>query len=324
MGLLAEMERHQRYFEFNIFSSAEAIVAFGLDNLVRLGAKYIWIGVESSSTKGNYEKNKGIDPKELVRELRKRGILVLASGILCMEHHTQENIQKDIDFMVDLESDFVQFMLFTPLPVTALYRDHQKRGLLRKDVPFEEWHGQKMLSYKHPHFPGDSAEKWIKAAFRQDYQVNGSSMFRVVDTSFHGYSWLAGMDARDDILEHRMQLLEEQTRSFSSMLPAIARHAVNSKERDHALALEREIRTVLPPTAIEKIKRVAVKVLVARWKLRVQLMGDRIQPKTIVTKYQAVRKNADGTPVIASIKKAQTKLQHNVAAAAAMTGISGS
>jgi hypothetical protein len=322
MELLAEMERRQRYFEFNIFSSAEAIEAFGLDNLVRLGVKYLWIGVESSSTQGNYEKNKGIDPGELIRELRKRGILVLASGILCMEHHTQENIQQNIDFMVALEADFVQFMLFTPLPVTALYQDHRERGLLRKDLPFEEWHGQKMLAYKHPHFPGDTAAKWIKTAFRQDYQVNGSSMLRIVETSFRGYSWLARMDVRDKLLEHRMQIMEEQTRSFSSMLPTIAKHAVNRKERDRALALDREIKTVLPPTALEKIKRVAAKALVARWKLRVQLMGDTIQPKTIVTRYRTDRKKTLGIMAIGSIKKADSRLPRKVAAAAAMTGYS--
>ncbi len=321
MALLAEMERHQRYFEFNIFSSAEAIVAFGLDNLVRLGVKYLWIGVESSSTQGNYEKNKGINPGELVRELRKRGVLVLASGILCMEHHTQENIQQDIDFMVDLEADFVQFMLFTPLPVTALYKDHQERGLLRKDLPFEDWHGQKELAYKHPHFPGDAAEKWIAKAFRQDYQVNGSSMLRIIETSFRGYSWLAGIVARDQLLEHRMQVMEEQTRSFSSMLPIIAKHAVNRNERDRALTLDREINSVLPTTALDKVKRVAAKALVARWKLRMQLMGDAIQPKTIVTRYLADRKNAAGVPVIGAIKKAANNPPRKVAAAAAISTI---
>ncbi|MDY0003795.1 MAG: cobalamin-dependent protein, partial [Polyangia bacterium] len=147
MDLVAEMERHERFFTFHLFSSAETILRFGLDNLERLGVTFLWIGVESSTRQGNYEKNEGVDARRLVADLRSRGIIVLASGILCSEHHTGANIQREIDFMVGLEADFVQFMLLTPLPVTTLYREHEAKGTLRTDLPLEEWHGQKHLSY---------------------------------------------------------------------------------------------------------------------------------------------------------------------------------
>ena len=152
--LLAEMERHRRFFRFQVFSSAEAITAFGLDELVRLGVNFVWMGVECKSRQANFAKNSGVDPQRLVRALRDRGINVLASGILCMEHHTPENIQEDIDHLTDLEADFVQFMLLTPLPTTELYREKQAGGLLREELPYEEWHGQKLLNWRHPHFPG--------------------------------------------------------------------------------------------------------------------------------------------------------------------------
>ncbi len=98
LELLAEMERHQRFFRFHIFSSAEAITAFGIDNLVRLGVDLLWIGFESRSRQSLFAKNHGIDARALVQDLRDRGIAVLASGILCMEHHTPDNIQQDIDY----------------------------------------------------------------------------------------------------------------------------------------------------------------------------------------------------------------------------------
>ena len=150
--LLELMDRHQRYFNFEVFSSAETVAEFGIENLVRLGVTFIWIGVESSNEQGNYAKNRGIDPKAMIRELRDHGISVLASGILCQEHHTPDNIQVDIDFMVGLESDFVQFMLLTALPVTGLYEKFAARDMLRSELPWEEWHGQKYLAYRHPHF----------------------------------------------------------------------------------------------------------------------------------------------------------------------------
>ena len=107
LELLSEMERHQRFFRFHIFSSAEAITAFGIDNLVRLGVDLMWIGFESRSRQSLFVKNQGIDARALVQDLRNRGIAVLASGILCMEHHTPDNMQEDIDFLVGLEADFV-------------------------------------------------------------------------------------------------------------------------------------------------------------------------------------------------------------------------
>jgi len=285
MELLEEMERHGRYFTFQIFSSAEAIRAFGVDNMVRLGAMFVWIGVESCSTRGNFEKNRGIDAHELVRELRERGIVVLASGILCQEHHTQANIQEDIDFMVSLEADFVQFMLLTPEPVTALYLSHKKRGILREDLPYEEWHGQKYLSFNHPEFPGDSAERWIKAAFLKDYVVNSSSMYRVVETSYMGYRWLSGIE-RDACLDARLDHIEKRLRLWACMLPALAQHAVNPTEEWRAKRLDRKVRTELPPTAVEKLKRRLIPLAASAWKLRTSLLGDTIQPSTILTRYE--------------------------------------
>ncbi len=214
------MERNRRYFGFQVFSSAEAIRAFGLDNLVRLGVSFVWIGVESADPAGNYAKNEGVDARLLTRELRDRGITVLASGILCAEHHTPENIQADVDFMVGLEADMVQFMLLTPLPVTALYRDLEQRGLLREELPWEEWHGQKELSWRHPAFPGDApASAGSSSAFRADHEANSSStMYRVVETAFRGWRRLAALPRRDACLEHRMARLARRTLDWMPLL----------------------------------------------------------------------------------------------------------
>jgi hypothetical protein len=309
------MERHGRYFSFQIFSSAEAIRAFGVDNMLRLGVTFVWVGVESCSTRGNFEKNRGIDAHELVNELRDKGIIVLASGILCQEHHTQDNIQEDIDFMVGLEADFVQFMLLTPEPVTALYRSHKRRGTLREDLPFEEWHGQKHLSFVHPHFPGDSAERWIESAFRKDFVVNSSSMYRVVETSYRGYRWLAEMD-RDACMDARKAQIEKRLRLWSSILPALIRHSVNAKEERRARNLDTKVTSELPPTAAQRIYRALTPAATSAWKLRTKLMGDTIQPDTILTRYRGSRAGLR-RPYARTVSKPE-RPQHPPAAAAAM------
>jgi len=290
--LLAEMEKHRRWFNFYISSSAEAIMAFGIDNMVRLGVCFAWIGFEARNTAKLFAKNSGIDAARLVRDLRDRGISVLGSTILCMEHHTPENIAADIEFAVGLNTDFVQFMLYSGMPVTGLYKDLKKRGLLSEDLPFEEWHGQNLLNWQHPAFPNGTAKQWLDHAFRRDFEVNSSSIYRMTETAFRGYRRLAAMPSRDACREARCLQLRERARTYSQLLPVVARHAVNDVERQRALELDAERRRVLGPAgAGERFLRLCAKLLAARWDMRVRFFGDNLQPATIVTRTRNNRRN---------------------------------
>jgi hypothetical protein len=205
-----------------------------------------------------------------------------------MEHHTAENIQEDIDHLTDLEADFVQFMLLTPLPVTELYREKQAGGLLRQELPYEEWHGQKLLNWRHPHFPADEAERWLRRAFRQEYEENSSSMLRVADTALRGYEALAAVEERDACLEARLAQMRERARQYALILPVIARTAVNALERERVAALELRVRAAFgPPGLGAQALRLAARAAAARWRWRVRHFGDGIQPRTIVTRYAA-------------------------------------
>ncbi len=291
--LLAEMERRQRWFNFYISSSAEAIMAFGIDNMVRLGVCFVWIGFESQNTESLFAKNSGINAVQLVRDLRDRGISVLGSTILCMEHHTPANIAADIDFAVGLQTDFVQFMLYTGMPVTQLYKDHKARGLLDANVPFEEWHGQNRLNWHHPAFPGDQAKQWLDHAFRRDFEANSSSIYRMIETAFRGYQRLAAIQARDACLEARCRQLRKRAQMYSLLLPVIARHAVNAAERQRALALYGKCRRIFGSAgARERLIRMGANLLSARWDLHVRLFGDLIQPATIVTRHRNIDMSA--------------------------------
>jgi len=291
--LLAEMEKRQCWFNFYISSSAEAIMAFGIDNMVRLGVCFAWIGFEAQNTETLFAKNSGIDAAQLVHDLRDRGISVLGSTILCMEHHTPDNITSDIEFAVGLQADFVQFMLYTGMPVTQLYKDHKKRGLLNDEVPFEEWHGQNLLNWHHPAFPNGDAKRWLDHAFRRDFEVNSSSIYRMIETAFRGCRWLEAMTSRDACLEARYQQLQERARTYSQILPVIARHAVNDTERQRALTLDAERRRIFGPiNAKERFLRLCAKLFATRWDMRVRFFGDSIQPSTIIAR----NRNSKGRP----------------------------
>ena len=286
LDLIDEMERHERFFNFYLFSSAETIVDFGVDNLVRLGVTYVWVGFESKTHQDEFAKNVGIDAKALVRTLRDHGISVLASGILCMEHHTPDNMQEDVDYLVGLESDLVQFMLLMPLPTTGTYKRFKRRGMLRMEMPYEEWHGQTDLPWIHPAFEEGEPTRWLAAAFEQDYHQNSSSFYRLCETALRGYETLAAMENKDANLKARTGQLARRAREYGLALAALGDAPVNDLERDRIRELEGRLRAAFGPLgALDRTKMLAARVLAAAWRARIRLLGDRIQPKTIVTRY---------------------------------------
>lgn len=127
--LLALMEEHRTPFVFEIFSSAETINEVGIEFLVRLGVKMVWVGVESR--RWAHQKTAGLDLKEMVRELQSKGISVNTSAILFLDHHTPEEMEEDVKWVLDMGADLTQFMNYTPLPGTALTKRLQRSGQYR-------------------------------------------------------------------------------------------------------------------------------------------------------------------------------------------------
>ncbi len=286
-GLLAEMKKSGRWFKFHVFASADAVSEFGVENLARLGVHMLWIGIESK-TGAIFPKNQGIDHAALISDLRHHGISVLASSILCMEHHDTKNMREDIDYMISLKADMFQFMLLTGLPTTQVYHDHKEKKLLKTDLPFEEWHGQKELNYKHPAFPGDAPEKWINTAFQEEYERNSSSIFRMTETSLMGYRTFLSKSDSDPIFKVRASHMRERVQEYRQLLPTIRQYAVNALERSRAENLENEITELFGPMNLkQKINSRIAQVIASYWVLRIKIFSDRVQPRTRVTYYKA-------------------------------------
>ncbi len=245
MELLDLMIRNNRTFNFSIFSSAEAITAFGVDNMLRLGINYVWIGVESK--KNLFEKTKGIDVRALIEKLRSNGIFVLGSYILFLEHHDKETINEDIDFAISMNADFSQFMELGPLPQTALYLDYKEKGLLREDLPYEEWHGQGKLWFRHPHFTPEEGEKALRDAFIREYRELGPSVLRVGETMIRG---LASPYYKDGsaIMRKRYATAVKRCKAYRFALTAIKWLAPDKSMKEKAERIEKMFEAQLGTT----------------------------------------------------------------------------
>ncbi|MFN8657383.1 MAG: cobalamin-dependent protein [Candidatus Obscuribacterales bacterium] len=283
--LLSEMEKHNKYFYLGVFSSAETINAVGVEFMAKLGIDFVWIGVESKEHV--FQKTKDVDLKKMIASLRSFGIQVLGSGILFFDHHSQETIQEDIDFIIDLQTDFVQFMELGPLPGTALFEELELQGRILSDVPYREWHGQDKIWFKHPHFTREQTSIYLKAAFQQDYTRQGPSLLRLSDTCLRGYR--TALHHNDQRIRGLIPRLRERCLGIRPVLQVAFKMAENAKTADLASYLLQEYKKEFgEPALAAKLSSFAMSIFAHVERARLA-SGHMHQPPTRYTRYRLSR-----------------------------------
>jgi radical SAM superfamily enzyme YgiQ (UPF0313 family) len=182
--LLQRMKQHGKSWALYVFSSANAIRKYAMEELVELGISWIWMGLESPNS--NYTKLEGTDTHKLTRQLRLNGIKVLGSTIVGLEHHTPRNIHEEIEYAVAHDTDFHQFMLYTPVPGTPLHQEMAAQGKLL-DVDLADIHGQHKFNFRHGAISADESHEFLDQAFIRDFDRNGPSLYRICRTTFEGW-----------------------------------------------------------------------------------------------------------------------------------------
>jgi hypothetical protein len=185
MELLDCMKKANKSWAFYVFSSANAIRRYSMEELVELGISWLWMGLESP--KSSYSKLSGTDTVALTRELRAHGIKLLGSTIVGLEHHTPENIEAEIEHAVSHNTDFHQFMLYTPVPGTPLYAEISEQGRILPDVDLADIHGQYKFNFEHAAISRDDSQRFLDWAFRLDFEKNGPSLYRIWRTTLEGW-----------------------------------------------------------------------------------------------------------------------------------------
>ena len=187
LQLLELMQQHNKPWSLYLFSSANIIQKYTMEQLVELGVCWVWMGLEGKGSQ--YKKLAGTDTLSLVRNLREHGIRVLGSSIIGLETHTPENIDEVIEHAVSHGTEFHQFMLYTPIPGTALYAELEKKGTLlnRADISIPDIHGQLKFNFHHPHITDGQETEFLLRAFHRDFVVNGPSLIRIIRTNLQGW-----------------------------------------------------------------------------------------------------------------------------------------
>jgi radical SAM superfamily enzyme YgiQ (UPF0313 family) len=187
LRLLELMKKNGKSWSLHVFSSARVLQSYTMEQLVGLGISWVWMGLEGENSR--YAKLRGVDTRLLVKTLQSNGIRVLGSSIIGLEHHSPENIGRIIDYAISHETDFHQFMLYTPVPGTPLYEQHQKAGTLLSEAEISpaDAHGQYRFNYRHRHIHEGREETYLLNAFAQDFERNGPSLARLIQTTLIGW-----------------------------------------------------------------------------------------------------------------------------------------
>ena len=282
MELLERMKAAGKPWALYVFSSANAIRQYTMRELVELGVSWVWMGLESP--RSSYKKLDGADTLKLTAELRKHGIKLLGSTIVGLEHHTPENIRGEIEHAVAHDTDFHQFMLYTPVPGTPLFTEMTEQGRMLKGVDLADIHGQHQFNFEHAAIPRADSKHWLDWAFRHDFERNGPSIYRICRTTLEG--WRRYKNDHDPRVRARFAWEARSLRDgYAAALWAMERHlretneAVSQKVRSLRQEIGREF-----GLASRMVSRALGPVLLwsARREERRLAAGHTYEPRTII------------------------------------------
>ena len=232
LELLDLMRRHHKPWSFYVFSSANALRKYTMEELVELGISWVWMGLESPNS--SYSKLDGADTLALTRELRRHGIKLLGSTIVGLEHHTPDNIAGEIDYAVAHATDFHQFMLYTPVPGTPLFHEMQEQGRML-DVDLADIHGQFKFNFAHAAISREQSKSFLDWAFRRDFERNGPSIFRIVQTTLQG--WMRYKDHPDQRVRARFEWEARNLRNTYNAALWAMEHRLRNTNADVSLRI---------------------------------------------------------------------------------------
>ena len=212
--LLEHMKKHDKSWAFYVFSSANALRKYSMQELVELGVSWVWMGLESPNSE--YSKLDGADTMEMAGELRRHGIKLLGSTIVGLDHHTPENIVGELEHAIAHNTDFHQFMLYTPVPGTPLHKRMSEEGRMLENIELADIHGQFKFNFEHKTISREESKKFLDWAFWRDFERNGPSIYRICRTTLEG--WMRYKDYHDERVRRRF---EWEVRSVKNAYSAV-------------------------------------------------------------------------------------------------------
>jgi len=240
LALLKLMEEQRKPYSYGVFSSADALLRLGVENIVKLGYCFIWIGLEES-TGTSYEKVEGVRLRSLINDLQAHGVEVLGSTILGFPHQSAADIDHEIEHALSYGCTYNQFMLYMAMPGTALWKQMKTERRLKKDFPWCDIHGQHVQNWSHPTVSDEVMGKKLDVAFGRDFEALGPSVLRMMETHFRGYCNTASWN--HELVQMRRAMTRKKLPFYAMLLNAMMRDlkAMGNATHERARQLRDEI-----------------------------------------------------------------------------------
>lgn len=161
------------------------------------GCHTMYVGAEAGTQKSLNTIRKGItleQTRNAVRMIKAAGMAVFASFVIGIPGETRRDIEKTIDFAIELDPDFVQFTMCTPYPGTPLYDYARDNNLLETG----EWSEYTVLNpvMKLPGISRKGLKRLLRKAYIRFYFRPGYIMktIRYGNTELFKKMFRAGMN----------------------------------------------------------------------------------------------------------------------------------
>ncbi|HQT92473.1 MAG TPA: hypothetical protein PL001_10660, partial [Candidatus Kryptobacter bacterium] len=265
---------------FSCLTSLKSISQYTIDELLMMGLSGVWVGIESQYAR--YAKLKGLDPKAILNELKKVGIIPLTSMIIGYDWHNEETVERDFQYLFSLKPAFSQLMIYSPCPRTPLWDKMKSEGRLL-DIPYKNVDGFHAL-FSHPHFTSEQLERLLKEFFVREYEEFGPSVCRVFDIQLTGYQ---------NLNDHPKPLFRARAREYRKLcleiyplLNAAIRTAPNRKVKEYLCTVRERAGDEFKIPLSARAKEAAVPVLL-RYTSPMDRIVPRPQPPTQISRYRS-------------------------------------
>lgn len=243
LGRLIRSEERTWGFRWITFGSIGALSQFTARELRACGVEGIWIGVESGlaeeqGEQAAYDKRQAdIKAPDLFAALRGHGIMTIGSMILGLDFHTKDNIERDIDYFVNLRPTLYQVGPIRPCPGTKLYRQMLKQGRVRDTYNWSDFHLWKEGSHDVLNFRDGELRHYYDLAHDKLKKVNGNPVLQIFEANLLAYQNLSGDETA--FLRHQAQASLDSVRQLLPVVKGIVHSPDSPIVRERARALVR-------------------------------------------------------------------------------------
>ncbi len=274
---LEAMRQSDLVLNIVVFGSMKSLSFYEVSELAEMGVSSIWVGFEG--LRAGYAKMKSDRSyAQLAEECRRYGIQLVMSMIIGFDYQTPEIIRDELREFMRLKPTMPQFLIHSPSAGTPLWHKLKEEGRLNRLYDDTSLRDGFSLMFEHPHISADEMRALLMECYRTEYEVNGPSIFRAIETDLTTYEHLR--DSSNPKLRARAaQRRAALERSWGAYRAGLV-HAPNEQIRRQVRELYARIeRSVGRPNLRTSLLSYAA-VLAASWTNVRRRSSHLMQPRT--------------------------------------------